>query len=429
MDNRLSIKSEIPQIRLHYGPDATYPVIGDVRFRFSPASDITLYPYALNLPSSPYLTESNIELLNNTALTTDVYSFYQNINKEDSSIVRRNFEWRHSASAKVREIAADNVGEEDYSQVKTGLKLVDAGSEEVVAVYCGGKPNRNLNPKRLAGKLRVLSDEGKGGDKRLRARVCLVGLSAGPLHDLSSQELSQDFAGGAPQSAQSINLARVPYLQTSSEPSYSNPQAAAQLALSSLASRSRQRTQKEEMLAGRPYLPSDQELVLERERCGRACWRFNSSTNPNNGVLPEERACLFRDIIQPRELVFSPTQASPVLPLSRVGDNLVIKSPFICDYGYNISIGQDVEIGSGCTILDACEVKIGDRCNIGPNVSIYTTTLPIDSGRLGSKGPNLGTKVTIDPDCWIGGGVTILLGRSIGQGSTVGAGSIVTRVH
>jgi acetyltransferase-like isoleucine patch superfamily enzyme len=146
-------------------------------------------------------------------------------------------------------------------------------------------------------------------------------------------------------------------------------------------------------------------------------------------VSPEERARLFRDILQPREHVISVTQASPVSPVGRVGDNLVIGSPFNCDYGYNISIGQDVEIGRNCTILDACDVEIGDRCNIGPNVNIYTTTLLVDSERLGSRGPNLGRKVTIGPDCWIGGGVTILPGRRIGQGSTVGAGSIITRVR
>ncbi|KAH6704330.1 putative nodulation protein L [Leptodontidium sp. MPI-SDFR-AT-0119] len=192
---------------------------------------------------------------------------------------------------------------------------------------------------------------------------------------------------------------------------------------SRLAHRSRQLSQKDEVLAGRPYLPFDRELVLERERCGKACWRFNSSTNPSNCVSLEERARLFRDIFETHEHVFSSTEASSVLPWrSRVGDNVVVKSPFTCDYGYNITIGQDVQIGTGCIILDACEVKISDRCNIGPNVSIYTTSPPVGFERLGSKGPSIGAKVTIDPDCWIGGGVTILPSRRIGQGSTVGAG-------
>ena len=264
---------------------------------------------------------------------------------------------------------------------------------------------------------------------RLHQRLLDANEHARPYHELSWQEPRQDFAVGTPQSAQSINQARLSTLQTSPEPSYPTPQAIARLALSSLTPRSWQRSQKGEMLAGRPYFPFDRELVLERERCDKTCWRFNNSTNPSNGVSPQERARLFRDIFETHKHVFSSTEASSVLPLSRVGDNVVIKCPFTCDYGYNITIGQDVEIGSGCIILDACEVKIGDRCNIGPNVSIYTTSPPAGFERLGSKGPSIGAKVTIDPDCWIAGGVTILPGRRIGQGSTVGAGSIVTRVH
>ncbi|PMD27467.1 hypothetical protein NA56DRAFT_237062 [Hyaloscypha hepaticicola] len=251
----------------------------------------------------------------------------------------------------------------------------------------------------------------------------------GPLHDLTRQDPRPDSDTGTPQSASST-LPQILHPQIHAESPHTNPQIAAQLALSNLASTSRPRTQKEEMLAGRHYFPFDKELVLERERCNGACWRFNSSTNPNNGVSPEERARLFRDILQPRDHVISPTQASPVTPVGRVGDNVVVEAPFNCDYGYNISIGQDVAIGKNCTILDTCEVKIGDRCNIGPNVNIYTATLPVDpKRRLGSRGPNLGRKITIDSDCWIGGGVTILPGRTIGKGSTVGAGSIVTRVR
>lgn len=251
----------------------------------------------------------------------------------------------------------------------------------------------------------------------------------GPLHDLSRQEPPrQESDSGTPQSTTTSNLPQILHPQLHTESHHTNPQVAAQLALG-IAS-ARQRTQKEEMLAGRHYFPFDKELVLERERCNGACWRFNSSTNPNNGVSPEERARLFRDILQPREHVISPTQMSPVTPVGRVGDNVVVEAPFNCDYGYNISIGQDVAIGKNCTILDTCEVKIGDRCNIGPNVNIYTATLPVDpKRRLGSRGPNLGKKITIEADSWIGGGVTILPGRTIGKGSTVGAGSIVTRVH
>ncbi|RKF65670.1 putative bacterial transferase hexapeptide [Erysiphe neolycopersici] len=204
---------------------------------------------------------------------------------------------------------------------------------------------------------------------------------------------------------------------------HTSPQIAAQLAVPNIAPASRtylpdekiqteRPTQKEKMLTSRLYYPRDKELVQERERCKVACWRFNNSTNPNLGVSPDERARLFRDIVYPR----------------LVGDDLYVEAPFSCDYGYNISIGDNVEIGKNCTILDVCEVKIGNRCHIGPNVDIYTASLPIDPKiRLGANGPQFGKKVTIKDDCWICGRVLILPGLTIGEGSIVGAGSVVTK--
>ncbi|UKZ46379.1 hypothetical protein TrVGV298_000580 [Trichoderma virens] len=212
-------------------------------------------------------------------------------------------------------------------------------------------------------------------------------------------------------------------------PATSNVQMAAQLALSHSQFPPR-RTQKEEMLSGRHYYPFDKELCLERERCAAACWRFNNlTTPPTNGVSPEERARLFLEILQPRDPVrVSPTEASPVTNVGRVGRHVAVETPFVCDYGYNVSIGNDVVIGRNCIINDVCEVKIGDNCVLGPNVSIFTASLPIDpKKRQGGQGPQYGRPIVIEQDCWIGGGAIILPGRTIGKGSTVGAGSIVTK--
>jgi acetyltransferase-like isoleucine patch superfamily enzyme len=185
------------------------------------------------------------------------------------------------------------------------------------------------------------------------------------------------------------------------------------------------------MLAGRNHSPWDRELVLERERCLAACWRFNNSTNPNNGVTPENRVGLFRDILQPRDHInMSPTLTTSASRSGFIGTGVVVQAPFTCDYGYNIQIGTDVVIGRNCTILDTCEVRIGDRCVIGPNVNIFTTQLPIEyKKRLGSRGPNFGRAIIIEEDCWIGGGATILAGVTVKKGSTVGAAAVVTRVR
>ncbi|KAG5939784.1 hypothetical protein E4U53_007734 [Claviceps sorghi] len=114
--------------------------------------------------------------------------------------------------------------------------------------------------------------------------------------------------------------------------------------------------------------------------------------------------------------------------VGRVGRHVAVETPFTCDYGYNIVIGHHVLVGRNCTISDASEVKIGDNCVIGPNVSIFTTSLPIDpKARQGAQGPQIGRPITIEQDCWIAGGAIILPGCTIGKGSTVGAGSVVTR--
>ncbi|KAK2730538.1 nodulation protein l [Colletotrichum kahawae] len=252
-----------------------------------------------------------------------------------------------------------------------------------------------------------------------------------PLHDLSRTANDPDTPYPAPTLPQ-INILH-PTRSNSPNPqppATTNVQVAAQLALShaQFPANNRIRSQKEEMVSGKFYYPFDKELVLERERCSAACWRFNNSTNPNNGVSPNERARLFREILQPRELLSPSPGSSPVTNVGRVGENVVVEAPFVCDYGYNIVIGQNVIVGRSCTILDAAEVNIGDNCHIGPNVSIYAATLHTDpKRRQGSKGPQIGRPVTIDQDCWIGGGVTILPGITIGKGSTVGAGSVVTK--
>ncbi|KAI5462493.1 hypothetical protein BGZ63DRAFT_215732 [Mariannaea sp. PMI_226] len=253
-----------------------------------------------------------------------------------------------------------------------------------------------------------------------------------PLHDLSRPDPDTPHPGTQLPQINILHATRTnsPVPPPPQAPT-SNVQVAAQLALSHSQFPQR-RTQKEEMLAGRHYYPFDKELCLERERCAAACWRFNNlTTPPTYGVSPEERARLFLEILQPRDPVrIAPNEASPVTNVGRVGRHVAVETPFTCDYGYNITIGHHVVIGRNCTINDVCEVKIGDNCVIGPNVSIFTAGLPIDpKKRQGGQGPQFGKAITIEKDCWIGGGAIILPGRTIGKGSTVGAGSIVTKVR
>lgn len=249
------------------------------------------------------------------------------------------------------------------------------------------------------------------------------------LHDLSRTEPETPHPGNHLPQINLLHPTRTSSPAPPGPPQTSNAQVAAQLALSH-SPYSHRRTQKEEMLSGRQFYPFDKELCLERERCSAACWRFNNlTTPPTNGVSAEERSRLFLEILQPRDLIRMTHSASPVTNVGRVGRNVTVETPFTCDYGYNITIGNHVAIGRNCTINDVCEVKIGDNCVIGPNVSIFTATLPIDpKRRQGGQGPQSGKCIVIEQDCWIAGGAIILAGRTIGKGSTVGAGSVVTKV-
>jgi acetyltransferase-like isoleucine patch superfamily enzyme len=105
-----------------------------------------------------------------------------------------------------------------------------------------------------------------------------------------------------------------------------------------------------------------------------------------------------------------------------------IEPPLKMDYPYNLTLGTNVFINSSCTILNPCMVTIGSRTLIGPNVSFYGGVHPLDPAiRNGTDGPQAGREIEVGEDCWIGGHVVILAGVKIGRGSTVGAGSMVTR--
>lgn len=128
------------------------------------------------------------------------------------------------------------------------------------------------------------------------------------------------------------------------------------------------------------------------------------------------------------------TTPLPPLAVTQEEDDALFKSdplvegPIRLDYGIHVTVGQDSFIGPDFTVLDTCRVTIGARVLIGPSVSIYTATHPVDPAtRQGIVGPELGKEISIEDDCWIGGGAYILPGVTIGRGVTVGSGSVVTK--
>ncbi len=112
--------------------------------------------------------------------------------------------------------------------------------------------------------------------------------------------------------------------------------------------------------------------------------------------------------------------------LGKTGENYTIISPFYCDYGYNIEIGENFFANMNLVILDGAKVTIGNNVFIAPNVGIYTAGHQLDPKER-AQGLEYAYPVSIGNDVWIGGNTVILPGINIGDNCVIGAGSVVTK--
>lgn len=122
--------------------------------------------------------------------------------------------------------------------------------------------------------------------------------------------------------------------------------------------------------------------------------------------------------------------------LGGMGENVEIDTPFHCDHGNNIFLGNDVIIGINCTFVDNAEIRIGNRVLIASNVQFYTSSHPVlPQERLVDDWKEKGTTffrtyarpIEIKDNAWIGGGSILLPGVTVGENSVIGAGSVVNR--
>jgi len=164
------------------------------------------------------------------------------------------------------------------------------------------------------------------------------------------------------------------------------------------------KTEKEKMLAGELYRPSDLALTKERENARRLTRLFNETLENEYS----ERTRLLKELF------------------GSTGKGLTIEPSLRCDYGSNIHVGKNFFANFDCVLLDVCEIRIGDNCMIAPGVHIYTATHPLDPLERIS-GVEYGKSVTIGDNVWIGGRAVINPGITIGNNVVIASGAIVTK--
>jgi maltose O-acetyltransferase len=164
------------------------------------------------------------------------------------------------------------------------------------------------------------------------------------------------------------------------------------------------RTEKEKMLAGELYRAIGPEITADAMRADKLLRAYNATGTDDAA----RRSMLLHEL------------------LGSVGKSVTVRSPFYCDYGYNISLGDEVFLNFGCVFLDVVRIDIGHGCKIGPYVQILSADHPRDPELRKQRLEN-GRPINIGDNVWIGAGAIILPGVTVGHDAIIGAGSVVTR--
>ena len=164
-------------------------------------------------------------------------------------------------------------------------------------------------------------------------------------------------------------------------------------------------TEKEKMLKGELYDGSyNEDLIQERYRAKDLCYQYNQ-------IVPsmlEKRKGVMKRIV------------------GKTKENFLIEQPFVCDYGWNIELGENFYANHHLTILDGNKVIFGDNVFIGPNCGFYTAGHPLDA-ETRNKGLEYAKPIQVGNNVWFGGNVVVLPGVMICDNCVIGAGSVVTK--
>lgn len=164
-------------------------------------------------------------------------------------------------------------------------------------------------------------------------------------------------------------------------------------------------TDYEKMHSGEIYNPSDDTIFEEQIKCLDRLYDFNA-TRPTE---LDKRSQMLKEM------------------LAEVGENCYIEPPFHSNWGgKNVHLGKNVYFNFNATLVDDTHIYIGDCTMLGPNVVIATAGHPI-LPELREKALQYNLPVHIGKNCWLGAGVIVLPGVTIGDNTVIGAGSVVTK--
>ena len=172
-------------------------------------------------------------------------------------------------------------------------------------------------------------------------------------------------------------------------------------------------TEREKMLAGMLYDPSDPELGALLVKARKLARKYNRIDEDET----QEREKVLRELLP----------NTPFLPS--------LQAPVFFDYGCNTSFGEFSNANFNFTCLDVCRVHIGSNVFMGPNVTLATPMHPLlPEERNVRQRPDgsfynleYAKPITIEDNCWLASNVTVCGGVTIGKGCVIGAGSVVTR--
>lgn len=163
--------------------------------------------------------------------------------------------------------------------------------------------------------------------------------------------------------------------------------------------------EQEKMHTGQIYQPADPELMARQLVCQDRLDEYNATSRLDG----EKRQRLLKELF------------------AEVGENCYLESPVYANWGgRHVHLGKNIYTNYGVTFVDDTHIYVGDGTMIGPNVILATAGHPIDP-ELRALGLQYNMPVRIGKNCWLGAGVIVMPGVSIGDNSVIGAGSVVTK--